>query len=161
MSECWITGCRVDELLEDEGFRVPVEPAIALFKVGDEFFAIDDLCTHDVASLAEGYILGDAVVECPYHYAKFSLRTGAVLSPPAPTGVRTYPTRVDGDCILIDVSSRQDVEAATVPLDENGGALGGVSAPRCGRSSHGCRPAVRVQDRNENDPGVDNCSRAS
>jgi 3-phenylpropionate/trans-cinnamate dioxygenase ferredoxin component len=145
MTDRWVTACRVDELVEGEGFRVPVEPAIALFKVGDEFFAIDDLCTHDVASLAEGYVLGE-IVECAYHFAKFSLRTGAALSPPAPAGVRTYPTRVEDECILIDLSPRQNVGEATVELDESGESLGGVS--------------VQIQDRNDNHPGADNSIRA-
>jgi 3-phenylpropionate/trans-cinnamate dioxygenase ferredoxin component len=151
MSDAWITACRVDELPEDEGYRVPLEPAIAVFKVGDEIFAIDDLCTHDVSSLAEGYIDGD-IVECAFHFAKFSLRTGEALSPPAPRGVRTYPTRVVGESVLIDVSSRHKRDTTTVATGEDGTASGSVSSPRCGRSSVGCRSATATRDLGEDGP---------
>jgi 3-phenylpropionate/trans-cinnamate dioxygenase ferredoxin component len=160
MSDAWITACRVDELPEDEGYRVPLEPAIAVFKVGDELFAIDDLCTHDVSSLAEGYIDGD-IVECAFHFAKFSLRTGEALSPPAPRGVRTYPTRVDGESVLIDVSSRQNPDATRAAPVEDATRAGTVSSPRCGRRSFDCRPATGARDVSDDGPGSDVRSCAS
>jgi biphenyl 2,3-dioxygenase ferredoxin subunit len=79
-----------------ESIVVDVEPAIAVFNVDGTYFALDDTCTHDRASLADGYIDGD-VVECPFHLAKFSIRTGQVLSPPAYESVCAYEvTEVDG-----------------------------------------------------------------
>jgi 3-phenylpropionate/trans-cinnamate dioxygenase ferredoxin subunit len=66
---------------------------IAVFNVDGEFLAVDDVCTHDGEGLAGGELDGDVVV-CPRHGARFSLRTGAALSPPAYEPVRTYPTRV-------------------------------------------------------------------
>jgi 3-phenylpropionate/trans-cinnamate dioxygenase ferredoxin component len=160
MSDGWIAACRVDELPEDEGYRVPLEPAIAVFKVGDELFAIDDLCTHDVSSLAEGYLDGD-IVECAFHFAKFSLRTGEALSPPAPRGVRTYPTRVDGDSVLIDVSSRQDPDLTTGVSGDDQTRSGTVSSPRCGRKSLDCRSATGSRDVGDDGPGPDIRSCAS
>ena len=66
---------------------------VAVFNVDGEFLAIDDVCTHDGEGLAGGELDGDVVV-CPRHGARFSLRTGAVLAPPAYEPVRTYATRV-------------------------------------------------------------------
>ena len=57
------------------------------------FYAIDDICTHDGGELAGGAVEGDVVI-CPRHGARFCLRTGAALTPPAYEPVRTYPTRV-------------------------------------------------------------------
>ena len=66
---------------------------VAVFNVDGEFFAIDDLCTHDGGGLAGGR-LEDHQVICPRHGARFCLRTGAALTPPAYEAVRRYETRV-------------------------------------------------------------------
>jgi len=66
---------------------------VAVFNVDGEFYAIDDICTHDGGELAGGAVEGDVVI-CPRHGARFSLRTGAALTPPAYEPVRRYETRV-------------------------------------------------------------------
>jgi 3-phenylpropionate/trans-cinnamate dioxygenase ferredoxin component len=66
---------------------------VAIYNIGGEFFAIDDLCTHDGGGLAGGEIEDHQVI-CPRHGARFCLRTGKALSPPAYEPVRSYPTRV-------------------------------------------------------------------
>ena len=66
---------------------------VAVFNVRGEFYAIDDVCTHDGGGLTGGAIEDDVVI-CPRHGARFCLRTGAALSPPAYEPVRTYETRV-------------------------------------------------------------------
>jgi len=73
---------------------------IAIFNVAGALYAIEDTCTHEEASLAEGWVEGE-VVECPRHGARFNLRTGEVVSMPAVRGVRTYPVWVeDGEIKL-------------------------------------------------------------
>jgi 3-phenylpropionate/trans-cinnamate dioxygenase ferredoxin subunit len=74
---------------------------IAVFNVAGEFYAIDDVCTHDGGGLAGGAVEGDVVI-CPRHGARFSLRTGAALTPPAYEAVRTYPTRVVDGTVEIE-----------------------------------------------------------
>jgi 3-phenylpropionate/trans-cinnamate dioxygenase ferredoxin subunit len=66
---------------------------VAVFNIDGEFYAIDDVCTHDGGGLAGGAVDGDVVI-CPRHGARFCLRTGAALTPPAYEPVRTYATRV-------------------------------------------------------------------
>lgn len=85
-------------LFEVEGHRV------ALFNLNGAFYAIDDVCTHEEASLSDGAIDGETV-ECPWHGALFNIKTGAALTMPAVTPVRTYAVKVEGDRILVDVSS--------------------------------------------------------
>jgi len=75
---------------------------IALFNINGEFFAIDNMCTHDQASLAEGDISGHEVT-CPLHGATFDVRTGEVLSPPADDDVACYSVRVTGTDIEVAV----------------------------------------------------------
>jgi len=66
---------------------------VAVFNVAGTFYAIDDVCTHDGGGLTGGAVEGDVVI-CPRHGARFCLRTGAALTPPAYEPVRTYETRV-------------------------------------------------------------------
>jgi nitrite reductase/ring-hydroxylating ferredoxin subunit len=98
----WKRACGLADVEVGEALQLPTCPLIALFNVDGEFFAIDDTCTHDKYSLADGYIDGDQV-ECAWHFAKFSVRTGAALTAPATVGVRTYDVKVDGDDVLVDM----------------------------------------------------------
>jgi len=75
---------------------------IALCNVDGEFFAIDDLCTHDGGSLDQGALAGD-VIECPRHGARFNVRTGKVLALPAVKPLNTYPLRMEGSEIQVAV----------------------------------------------------------
>jgi 3-phenylpropionate/trans-cinnamate dioxygenase ferredoxin subunit len=75
---------------------------IALCNVDGEFFAIDDLCTHDGGSLDQGELAGD-VIECPRHGARFNVRTGKVLTLPAVKPLNTYPLRMEGSEIQVAV----------------------------------------------------------
>jgi 3-phenylpropionate/trans-cinnamate dioxygenase ferredoxin subunit len=73
---------------------------IAVYRLPDGYYAIDDICTHDGGPLAEGEVEGDQVI-CPRHGARFSIKTGAALTFPAITPVETYPVRVEGDELLV------------------------------------------------------------
>jgi 3-phenylpropionate/trans-cinnamate dioxygenase ferredoxin subunit len=73
---------------------------VAVFNVDGEFLAIDDLCTHDGGGLAGGAVEGDQVI-CPRHGARFCLRTGRALTPPAYEAVRRYVTRVNDGMVEV------------------------------------------------------------
>ncbi len=75
---------------------------IAVANVGGTYYAFDDTCTHEQCSLAEGDLVGTTVT-CMCHGAEFDVRTGKVLAPPAPSPVKVYRTRVDGDSLQIEV----------------------------------------------------------
>ena len=76
---------------------------IAVFNSGDTFYAIDDLCTHADASLAEGGLMDDCTAVCPWHGAQFDIRTGEAKCGPACDPVRTYAVRVKGDAVEIEI----------------------------------------------------------
>lgn len=78
---------------------------VGLFRVGDEFFALDDVCTHDGGPLAEG-TLEDHTIACPRHGAKFDLRTGAALTMPATRPTASHEVKIEGD--VIHVRLRED-----------------------------------------------------
>ena len=67
---------------------------VAIARSGDEYFAIEDVCTHDGAELTGGEIEGAQII-CPRHGARFCLRTGEALTPPAYEPVRVFATRID------------------------------------------------------------------
>ena len=73
---------------------------ILLANVDGRFYAADDTCTHEEASLSSGFLKG-ALVKCPLHGSRFNVCTGEVLDEPAEENLRTYPVRVEGDSILI------------------------------------------------------------
>ena len=75
---------------------------ITIANVGGAYYAFDDTCTHEQCSLAEGDLAGTTVV-CMCHGAEFDVRTGKVLAPPAPSPVKVYPVRVEGDALHIEV----------------------------------------------------------
>ena len=76
------------------------DTTVAVFRLDDGYWAIEDVCTHDGGPLAEG-TLRDSIIECPRHGARFDIRTGAALSTPAFTPVPTYEVRVQGDEIQV------------------------------------------------------------
>jgi 3-phenylpropionate/trans-cinnamate dioxygenase ferredoxin subunit len=90
----WIDVGPADEIGPGEHRLVDAEGTrIAVFNLDGEFFAIEDVCTHDGGELLGGQIEGEHVI-CPRHGARFCIRTGAALSPPAYEPVPKFPTRV-------------------------------------------------------------------
>ena len=100
MSE-YVRVARAEEVAPGTMKRVTVDGhAVALINVGGEFFAIDDTCSHEEASLCGGTLSGEVVV-CPKHGARFHVKTGRVLALPAVRSVAVYPVRVEGGEVLV------------------------------------------------------------
>jgi 3-phenylpropionate/trans-cinnamate dioxygenase ferredoxin component len=76
--------------------------ALCVTRIGDEVFAIGDVCSHSEASLSEGDVT-DYKIECWLHGAEFDLRTGEALTPPAVAPVKTYLVTVDGDSVTVEM----------------------------------------------------------
>ena len=75
---------------------------LALFNVNGTFYAIDNTCTHRGGPLSEG-TLSEDTVECPWHGATFDVKSGAVKTAPAPTGVKSYPVQLQGTDVLVEL----------------------------------------------------------
>lgn len=100
-----IEACPLSELPLGAARRLATTPPIAVFRTeDDELFAIDDTCTHQDASLTDGWLEG-CEIECPLHSSRFDLRTGAVDAPPARRPVRTHDVTVVDDMIMVTVST--------------------------------------------------------
>ena len=101
----WVRIAAADSLPAREGRAVIVGGhEIALFNLGDRFFATDNRCPHRGGPLCDGIVTGAAVV-CPLHAWKIDLRTGGVERPAGGAAcVRAYPTRVEDGVVFIDVA---------------------------------------------------------
>ena len=73
---------------------------IAVARSGAQFYAVEDVCTHDGAELTGGLIEGTEII-CPRHGARFCLRTGAALTPPAYEPIQAFETRIDADHVWV------------------------------------------------------------
>jgi 3-phenylpropionate/trans-cinnamate dioxygenase ferredoxin subunit len=104
MTKVWSYAADADSIKNGEALCfVPEKHApLAIFNVDGEFLCTTDTCTHEASSLSDGYIDGDTV-ECPFHFARFSLRTGAVLCPPAILPLKTFPVKLEDGKIYVDL----------------------------------------------------------
>jgi 3-phenylpropionate/trans-cinnamate dioxygenase ferredoxin component len=92
----WIDAGPTENLRDGDAISIPAgRRMIAVARSGDSYFAIEDICTHDGAQLTGGAIEGDEII-CPRHGARFCLRTGEALSPPAYEPVRVFATKIEG-----------------------------------------------------------------
>lgn len=92
----WIDAGPTTDLADGQTISVAVgRRMIAVAQSGGAYFAFEDVCTHDGAELTGGAIEGAEII-CPRHGARFCMRTGEALSPPAYEPVRVFETRIEG-----------------------------------------------------------------
>ena len=98
-------ACAVADVPTDEALGVTIGAYdVAVARHGDEFFAIQDLCSHAAVALSEGEV-EDCTVECWLHGSRFDLRTGKPTGLPATEPVATFPIEVRGDDIYVDTTT--------------------------------------------------------
>jgi 3-phenylpropionate/trans-cinnamate dioxygenase ferredoxin component len=97
----FITVCKTADLPDGQRTVVMIHHRwVAVFNVGDRYYAIADLCTHDEGELADG-MLYDYEIECTRHGARFDIRDGKVKRGPALSAVPFYATRIEGDEVQV------------------------------------------------------------
>ena len=97
----WVTVAKVGELAPGEWRVVNVDDApIVVFNLGGEYYAIEDICTHDGGQLTGGKVEGDEIVG-PRQGARFCIRTGEALSAPAYEPTARFPVRVENGEIQV------------------------------------------------------------
>lgn len=103
MNEQWYAVCKDGTLSVGEYAVVEAsDHFVAVINVGGQYFAIEDVCTHDGEELTGGPIDDDQII-CPRHGARFCIRTGEALSPPAYEPVATFEVRVQDGIIEVKV----------------------------------------------------------
>ena len=94
------TVCQVQDLADGEGMTVAIgTKLIAVFREGDQYYAIDDMCPHMGASLSGGYV-AKGIVTCPWHAWRFRLNDGAWADNPR-IKIGCYAVRVEGDNVQV------------------------------------------------------------
>ncbi|MBV7380816.1 MocE family 2Fe-2S type ferredoxin [Maritimibacter dapengensis] len=100
----WIDAIATDDVDEEDLIRFDHDgKTYCIYRSpNDEFFCTDGLCTHEQVHLEEGLVM-DYEIECPKHNAAFDYRTGEALRAPACVNLNTYPVKVEGDRVLIEI----------------------------------------------------------
>ena len=97
----WVNVDAVTNLPEGSVGLVDVDGTeVAIFNIGGQYFAIQDVCTHDGGTLADGEVDGFEI-ECPRHGARFDLRTGKVTAPPAYEDITIYQVRIHDNRVQV------------------------------------------------------------
>ena len=102
----FLTVADVDEIQPGERMIVEIDGKwILILNVDGQFYAIADLCSHDDGPLSDGELIG-CEIECPRHGARFDIRNGKVMSPPALVDIPAYDVRVENNELQISRKSR-------------------------------------------------------
>ena len=105
MADSYVTVAKVTDLNPGELMYVEVDDEpICLINLDGEFHALNDLCTHEEASLSDGEIIGDEI-ECPLHGGAFEIRTGQPAAFPVVVPVEKYRVRVVDDEVQVSVKA--------------------------------------------------------
>jgi naphthalene 1,2-dioxygenase system ferredoxin subunit len=103
MNKQWIKLIPVAAAPQDDVIAVDAGGReIALYRVGDEVYATDNICTHGHARLCDGFLDGHEI-ECPLHQGKFDVRSGEALCEPLTANIGTYPLKVEDGHVLIEI----------------------------------------------------------
>lgn len=99
----WVDALSAGDLRTDDVIGVVVGGRdIAIYSVGDEVYATDNICTHGQARLCDGFLDGHEI-ECPLHQGKFDVRSGQPTCEPVTVAVRSYPVRIDGQRVFLQL----------------------------------------------------------
>ncbi|MEY2872853.1 MAG: hypothetical protein RLZZ373_224 [Pseudomonadota bacterium] len=99
----WIDALSAADLPADDVMGLAVAGRdIAVYTVGDEVYATDNLCTHGHARLCDGFLDGHEI-ECPLHQGKFDVRDGQPMCAPVTEAVRSYPVKVEGGRVFLQL----------------------------------------------------------
>lgn len=99
----WTPITRVENIPVREGRAVQAgDREIAIFNLNGRFLTIENTCPHKGGPLCDGIVSGATVV-CPLHGQRFDLETGMPVLASQPTGVATFPTRVENGVIFVDL----------------------------------------------------------
>ena len=99
-----VRACAVADIAPETAIAVEVDGVdVAIVQSGDRYYAIADECSHAAIPLSEGDVEG-CEIECWLHGSRFDARTGQPVNLPATEAVPTYPTQIEGDAVMVDLS---------------------------------------------------------
>ncbi|MGY0194123.1 non-heme iron oxygenase ferredoxin subunit [Leptothrix sp. BB-4] len=99
----WTDALAAADLPGDDVIGVAVAGRdIAVYTVGDEVYATDNLCTHGHARLCDGFLEGHEI-ECPLHQGRFDVRNGMPTCSPVSVAVRSYPVKIEAGRVFVQI----------------------------------------------------------
>jgi 3-phenylpropionate/trans-cinnamate dioxygenase ferredoxin subunit len=99
----WIPACAFDDIDDEDVSRFDhAGHTYAVYRVDDKVYATDGLCTHEKVHLCDGLVM-EHVIECPKHNGRFDIRDGRALGAPVCVNLKTYPAKVEGGQVFIEV----------------------------------------------------------
>jgi naphthalene 1,2-dioxygenase system ferredoxin subunit len=99
----WVDALSAGDLPTDDVIGIVVAGRdIAIYTVGDAVYATDNICTHGQARLCDGFLDGHEI-ECPLHQGKFDVRSGQPTCDPVTEAIRSYPVRIDGQRVFLQL----------------------------------------------------------
>ena len=100
----YIIACAADDIDNDDVIRWDHEgKTFALYRTEDDtYFATDGICSHEQVHLSGGLLMGH-LIERPKHNGRFDIRSGAAVRAPPCAALRTYPVKVEGGRVFVDL----------------------------------------------------------
>jgi 3-phenylpropionate/trans-cinnamate dioxygenase ferredoxin component len=101
----WIDACATDDIDQEDLIRFDhAGQTYAIYHgVDGKFYATAGLCSHEHVHLCDGLVM-DFLIECPKHNGQFDYRTGEAKKAPVCVNLQTFPVKVEGDRVLIEVA---------------------------------------------------------
>ena len=104
MADEWHKVAKKSDIAEGEVLGATIgDKQVAVYLIGGEMLATDNICTHAYACLSDGY-LEDGIIECPLHAGRFEVKTGKALGAPVTENIAVYQVKLEGDDILVKLS---------------------------------------------------------
>jgi 3-phenylpropionate/trans-cinnamate dioxygenase ferredoxin component len=99
----FVKACALADVPDEGAFAVEIEDTpVAVVRIGEEVFALRDVCSHAEVALSEGEVY-DHTIECWLHGSCFDVRTGKPTNPPATQPVPTYRVKIEGDDVYVSL----------------------------------------------------------
>jgi 3-phenylpropionate/trans-cinnamate dioxygenase ferredoxin component len=99
----FVRACSLADLPDEGALAVEIDDTpVAVVRIGEEVFALRDVCSHAEVALSEGEVY-DHTIECWLHGSCFDVRTGKPTNPPATQPVPTYPVKIEGDDVYVSL----------------------------------------------------------
>ena len=101
----WVEACAAGDIDEEDVMRFDFAGrTFAIYRSPDDrYYATDGLCTHERVHLADGLVM-DNIIECPKHNGRFDYTTGTARGAPVCVNLKTYPTKLEGIKVFIDIA---------------------------------------------------------
>ena len=106
MTANWIEAATESDVPDEGTLQVRCNTElVCLYKIDATVYATQDECSHGSASLSEGFIVEQSLIECPLHQGSFDIKTGKAVSVPCKDDIRVYPVKIESGKIFVNLGN--------------------------------------------------------